>query len=173
MLTFRIIELPEMKAAFSGPMTDRESFEKFASWFSGYHASLKHELFPRDFMWYNEKRGAQEWFYALPCEYEGNSIDGYEIVDLPHGLFAVASCMDADLDRAADWMKTREEILSWVQASDRFELYVNGDGKRERYPMFHIVSPGYMYKDGLSIEDLYVPIRLKEPDSSGKEPCGE
>ena len=44
------------------------------------HAPWAGELYSRDFMWYNERLGAQEWFYALP--------------------------RDADLDGAADWMKT-------------------------------------------------------------------
>ena len=35
-----------------------------------------------------------------------------EITGLPCGLFAVASCLDADIDRAEDLTTTREE-LSW------------------------------------------------------------
>lgn len=62
----RIVEIPVMKAVYSGPLTDEEEFEKFNQWFSEYHACLKCELFPRDFMWYNERVGEQEWFYALP-----------------------------------------------------------------------------------------------------------
>ena len=130
-----------MKAVYSGPLTDAETFEKFNNWFSQYHASLKNELYPRDFMWYNERCGAQEWFYALPA-----------------GLYAVASCLDADLDGAADWMQTREEVMPWVKESKRFRLYRNEDGKPERYPMFHIVSPGRLIPTGISIEDLYIPI---------------
>lgn len=101
-----------MQAVFSRPLSSKEEFEKFVKWFSEYHVSLKCQLFPRDFMWYNEK----------------------------------------------DWLSTREEIISWVNASDEFDLYVNGEGKDERYPMFHIVSPGWMMSKGISIEDLYVPI---------------
>ena len=56
MLSIRIVNIPEMKAVYSGPLTDGEKFEKFNDWFSAYHASLKNELFPRDFMWYNERQ---------------------------------------------------------------------------------------------------------------------
>ena len=41
---------------------------------------------------------------------------------------------------------------------ERFPMYRNEDGKPERYPMFHIVSPGRLIPTGISIEDLYIPI---------------
>lgn len=161
MQNIRIIEIPPMKAAYSGPLTDGEKFEKFNNWFSQYHASLTNELYPRDFMWYNERLGAQEWFYALPAGTAAEDITDFEIVDLPSGLFAVASCLDADLDQAADWLNTREALLRWVSQSQRFGVYQNGDGKPERYPMFHIVSPGRLIPTGISVEDLYLPIEEK------------
>ena len=158
MQRIRIIEIPPMKAVYSGPLTDEETFEKFNSWFSRYHASLTNELYPRDFMWYNERRGAQEWFYALPAGADAAEITEFPVTDLPAGLYAVAACLDADLDGAADWMKTREEVMDWVNKSSRFRLYRNEDGKPERYFMFHIVSPGRLIPTGISIEDLYIPI---------------
>ena len=161
MQNIRIIKLPEMKAAYSGPLTDGQKFQDFVNWFSAYHASLTHELFPRDFMWYNERRGVREWFYALPAGAKEADCGGYEIVDLPGGLFAVASCINADFDQAADWLATREQLLDWAAASNQFKAHVNGAGKRERYPMFHIVSPGEMYAEHISIEDLYLPSERK------------
>ena len=74
----------------------------------------------------------------------------------------MAPCLDADLDGAADWMRTREELIAWAQASGRFRLYENGEGRPERYPMFHIVSPGWLIPEGVSIEDLYLPIEERE-----------
>lgn len=109
-------------------------------------------------MWYNERCGAQEWFYALPAGADAGELPEFPIADLPAGLYAVASCLDADLDGAADWMQTREEVMAWVRESKRFRLYRNEDGKPERYPMFHIVSPGRLIPTGISIEDLYIPI---------------
>lgn len=161
MQQIRIIELPKVKAVYSGPLTDGDKFAKFNQWFSDFHASLSGELYPRDFMWYNERIGAPEWFYALPDYANPKDAAGFDIVDLPCGLFAVASCLDADLDKAADWMKTREELIDWVQRSDRFTVYENASGKPERYPMFHIVSPGRLIPSGISIEDLYLPIEEK------------
>lgn len=158
MMKIRIIEIPKMKAVYSGPLNTNERFEAFNNWFSEYHASLKCELFPRDFMLYNERINEHEWFYALPADANVEDCGVFEIRDLPSGLFAVASCLDADIDQAEDWLKTREELINWVNESDRFELYCNTADTEERYPMFHIVSPGRMIPSGISIEDLYMPI---------------
>ena len=158
MQKIRIIEIPKMKAVYSGPLTDEETFNKFNEWFSNYHAKLTCELYPRDFMWYNERIGAQEWFYALPQGADLSEIGEWEIVDLPSGLFAVASCLDADIDQAKDWLQTREELISVMTNDGRFKPYENAEGKTERYPMFHIVSPGRFIESGLSVEDLYLPI---------------
>jgi hypothetical protein len=158
----RIIEIPKMKAVFSGPLSSEEKLKGFIGWFSTYHASLEGELFPRDFMWYNERLHVREWFYALPANADLTQITNYEIVDLPSGLYAVASCLDADLDNAKDWLGTRKEIIDWVNGSSRFDLYVNEEGKDEKYPMFHIISPGWMMPMEISIEDLYIPIVKKD-----------
>lgn len=161
MQSIRIVQIPVMKAACSGPLANGQTFERFVRWFSTYHASLANELYPRDFMWYNERLGAREWFYALPAGAKAEDCGGFEIVDLPGGLFAVASCTNADFDQAADWLSTREELLRWAAESDKFKAYENSDGKPERYPMFHIVSPGELYAEGVSIEDLYLPIERR------------
>lgn len=162
MQKIRIIELPCVKAVYSGPLTSGERFEAFVKWFSAYHALLTNELYPRDFMWYNERVGVREWFYALPAGAKPEDCCGFEIVDLPGGLFAVASCQDADFDEAADWLATREELIKWAAESEKFCLYENGEGKTERYPMFHIVSPHELYSEKISIEDLYMPIERRK-----------
>lgn len=81
----RIIEIPKMKAVYSGPLYTEAEFVAFNQWFSKYHASLKCELFPRDFMWYNERLQAQEWFYALPEGADLNECGGFK------GLFVAVS----------------------------------------------------------------------------------
>ena len=70
--------------------------------------------------------------------------------------------VDADLDQARDWLQPRAALIQWVNASDRFALHENREGEPERYPMFHIVSPGRLIPEGISIENLYVPIVEKE-----------
>lgn len=159
MQNIRILALPDMRAAYSGALVDGARFEAFNRWFSGFHASLRNELHPRDFMRYNERIGAREWFYALP---EGEcDAGGFEMVTLPGGLFAVASCLNADLDGAADWMQTFEALRDWANASERFRPYQNGPGRPEKYAMFQIVSPGELMAEGISMEDLYFPIEVR------------
>lgn len=102
MQNFRIIELPKMKVAKSGLIRSPEEFFAFCSWFNGYHASLMCELYPRDFLWYNEKENAKEWIYALPEGAKESDCGGFEVVEYPFGLYAVGVCLDADLDEAAD-----------------------------------------------------------------------
>lgn len=161
MQKIRIIEIPPMKAAYSGPMAPGSLNMSFLEWFSQFHATLRDQLAPRDFMRFNERRNCMEWFYALPEGTDPAQTGDFEIVELPAGLFAVASCMDADFDQAADWLKTRSELMEWAESSGRFKPYENGEGKAELYPMFRIVSPGYMYDEGISIEDLYFPIERR------------
>ena len=161
MQNIRIIEIPPMKAVYSGPLSDSGKFDAFNKWFSDYHADLKNELYPRDFMQYNERLGVREWFYAPPAGADEADVGGFDIVDLPHGLYAVAACLDADLDRAADWLDTYNKLKEWAENNDKFTIHRNGKGKPERYAMFHIVSPGSLMTQGISIEDLYMPIELK------------
>lgn len=160
MQKIRIIELPEGKAVYSGPLKEPAAYERFIQWFSIYHASLKCELCPRDFMRFNEQKGYMEWFYVLP---ENAKVEGcgFDIVPFLGGLYAVASCLDGDFDGGADWAATREELRKWVNESEHFKLWENGEGKSEQYPMFQIVSPGRMYDKKISIEDLFVPIEEK------------
>lgn len=161
MVNIRIIEISKMKAAYSGPLTSEEVFEKFNNWFSDFHNSLNCELFPRDFMWYNERTNVREWFYALPQGYDESKLDNFQVVDLPSGLYACASCLDADIDGAKDWLNTRQEIIDYINKSDMFKLHENKEGSEERYPMFQIISPLSLISEGISIENLYVPIEKK------------
>lgn len=160
MQKIRIIELPAGEAVYSGSLQDPSVMQRFIQWFSAYHAALKCELCPRDFMRFNEQKGFMEWFYVLPENTEAPDCE-FETVPFSGGLFAVAPCLDGDFDGGADWYNTWEEIKQWVTDSGRFKLWENGEGRPERYPMFQIVSPGRMYASGLSIEDLFVPIEEK------------
>lgn len=151
-----------MKVVTSGPIRTQEAFEAFNKWFSEYHESLACELTPRDFMWYNEREKATEWIYALPEKAQESDCGGYEVKTFCFGLYAVAVCKDADLDNATDWMETQQEIKEWVKDSKLFMLHENGPNNEERYNMFHIVTPGWLQQKGFCLENLYVPICMKE-----------
>lgn len=51
--------------------------------------------------------------------------------------------------------------LSDDSTFEKFALYENGEGKPERYAMFHIISPGALIEKGYAVENLYVPIVLR------------
>lgn len=162
MQNVRIIEIPKMKVVTSGPIYTMEAFEAFNQWFTEYHNSLSCELTPRDFMWYNEIKQATEWIYALPAGAKEEDCGGYEVKEFSFGLYAVAVCIDADLDKAEDWKRTQEEIKQWVNSSELFELATPDNDPIERFNMFHIVTPGWLQEKGFCLEDMYVPIVLKK-----------
>src|SRR5574344_1000070 len=112
MQNIRIIELPVIKAAYSGLVQGgSKEFLAFNQWFSRLHDTLKYELFPRDFLRFNERLNGFEWYYALPCEPNEIDCGGFETVDLPGGLCAVGACTDGDFDRAEDWLDTRSKLI--------------------------------------------------------------
>lgn len=162
MQNIRVIEIPKMKVVTSGPIYTMEAFEAFNKWFSNYHSSLTCELMPRDFMWYNEEAKATEWIYALPASAKEEDCGGYEIIEFPFGLYAVGVCIDADLDNAQDWMQTQEEIKEWVDNSELFSLPTPNNDSYRRFPMFHIVTPGWLQEKKFCLEDFYIPIVLKK-----------
>ena len=49
----RIVEIPTCKAVYSGLLDTEEKFEKFYKWVH----SHEQDIFPRDFMRFNEKTG--------------------------------------------------------------------------------------------------------------------
>ena len=163
MQDIRIVEIPKMKVVLSGPITNEKEFMDFGTWWTNYDKSVKGKLVPRDFMWYNEKINAREWIYTLPNPEINRDYGGYKTKIFPFGLYAVASCIDADCDEARDWLETKKEIEDWVNNSECFALSTIENDQCERYPMFHIISPEILYeKMGIRQEDLYVPIIVKE-----------
>lgn len=136
MQQIRIIELPRMKVVKSGPIRTEQAFNAFNKWFSDYHAALPCELSPRDFMWYNERKQATEWVYALPTGADETDCGGYAVEEFPFGLYAVAVCKDADLDEAADWMKTQQEIKDWVEKANFSRCMSTRRAKRSATPCF-------------------------------------
>lgn len=161
MITVRIIEIPQMKVAYSGPLVDEKTFNRFNNWFSKYFAELECELTPRDFMLYNEEKQQTEWLFAMPENAAAGGAEGFQIIDYRFGLYAVASCRDADLDNAADWMATKSEIEDFVNKSELFELDYAASGRPARYPLFRIASPPRLIPLGVCEQDMYIPIALK------------
>ncbi len=151
----RVIEIPPLKVVSSGNISAMEDFEAFDQWWSSIEA--KHYITPRDFMWYNVKKGYLEWFFALP---EGHKdTGGYEIVDFPGGLYAVAASKDAEEEAIEE---TKASIRSWVEASGCFGLSTSESDPAERYVMTHVTTPKiFKEKMGYHLSDIFMPIVAK------------
>jgi len=129
--------------------------EEFDKWWSKIASEEYGIMYPKDFMWYNEKLGYLEWIYAIPLNLEDTS--EYEVFDFPGGLYAVATAYDEDKDRDEAYNK----IYTWVKNSQHFDVATeeNDSNYHTRYGMGHVITP-----QGLPIRnqfDIYVPIILK------------
>lgn len=163
MISFRIVEIPAMKAVMSGPIKTQEQFVRFGEWWTGYDKGVGGKLTPRDFMWYNEREQAREWIYALPVPETGGDYGGFEAKAFPFGLYVVASNIDADCDKAADWLATKAALEEYVRGSEVLELSTPENDVCERWPMFHIITPAsYHEKTGIHQQDMYMPVVYKK-----------
>ncbi|ADL50827.1 hypothetical protein [Clostridium cellulovorans] len=154
MQNVRIIKIPELKMVSSGAITNIEQLEAFDNWWSS--IDVNQYITPRDFMWYNEKKRYMEWVFAIP----DNCIDfgGYQLVNFPGGLYAVATSKDAD----EDCKTAREEICKWVSESGCFQLATEENDNEIRYTMSHVITPKvFKEKLGYHLADNFVPIVVK------------
>ena len=148
----RIVEIPTCKAIYSGLLDTEEKFEKFYKWVH----SHEQDIFPRDFMRFNEKTGFNEWFYLSNVE-----SDTYESVLFKGGTFIVATCIASSEDDGEDFENTFDYLISYASNSDMFELYHNDYVSYGLYPMFHMISSENLIEHGICQQDVYVPVRLK------------
>lgn len=154
MQNVRIIKIPELKVVSSGAITNMEELEAFDNWWSS--IDVKQFITPRDFMWYNEKREYVEWVFAIPDNYK--DLGGYQYIDFPGGLYAVATSKDTD----EDCNFVREEIRKWVSESSYFELSTEENDTTTRYTMSHVITPKvFKKKMGYHLSDNFVPIVVK------------
>ncbi len=148
-LDFKVIELPKTFMARSG----NKSLKEFDKWWSKKYQE-SNSLFPRDFMWNNEKTGKLEWLYSL----DGNEKDtnGYETFIFPGGLYATIT---AD-DNAKAKSKAYYELKRRVDSSDQYCIAneENDIYYHQRYPMGHVSTPNGFKKHQFTI---FVPIVLK------------
>lgn len=143
----RIIELPGAKMVTSG----NEDLDGFDQWWSRVDRERKDRFFPRDFMWFDPETKSLVWSYALS---DGvTDTGGYQTIDFPGGLYAVAISKDGD-DR--DGERVYQSVKEWVQASGCFAL----DERPGRYTMFHVITSDAAFGVmGYRQLDLFVPIK--------------
>jgi len=156
----RVIELPACRMVSSGRTKWNEAFgpngplTRFNEWFSAYDQTRADRFYVRDFMWGPASGTWVEWAYAVTDIPE--DLGGFEVIDFPGGLFAVAVSVDAD---GRDHDRVHGAIQRWVKKSGCFAL----DETDERFSMGNITSP-MRTKEAMGYHqmDLYFPIRIKE-----------
>ena len=149
----RIIDLPDMRVATSGKKSLEEMTE-FNEWWSAVDKKRKDALFPHDFMYYDEATKKMVWNYALPQDM--TDAGGFDIIDYPGGIYAVAVSVDGDEGVEGDGEQVYTGMKEWIKESGAFEL----DERPERCTMFHIITSDAVY-DALGYRqlDIYVPIK--------------
>lgn len=103
-------------------------------------------------MWFDEESKRLVWYYALPPDIADP--EGFDVVDFPGGLYAVAISRDED---DADGERVYAGIRKWVGDSGAFAV---DEGPR-RYTMFHAITPDEAYRTmGFRQLDIFVPIKV-------------
>ena len=157
----RIIELPACKMVWSGvcpgdhSTAENEALRRFNEWWPTQDALRKDRFFARDFMWYDHKGQGFAWGLALaelPTAADGSvDTNGYEIIDFPGGLYAVANYN-------GDASGTYQEMRKWVEKSGIFAM----DDGAGRNGMYHCINaPEAAAAMGYGQYDLYLPIAVK------------
>ncbi|MFZ5818050.1 MAG: GyrI-like domain-containing protein [Bacillota bacterium] len=143
----RIIELPAAVMVSSG----HHDLQAFDQWWSAVDRTRKDRFYPRDFLAFDPAGNRLIWYYALP---EGvTDTGGYETVDFPGGLYAVAVSRDQD-DQDGD--RVYQAVRDWVQSSGCFAL----DERPDRLTLSHVITSDAAFQAmGYRQLDIYVPIR--------------
>ncbi|MDR0883746.1 MAG: GyrI-like domain-containing protein [Oscillospiraceae bacterium] len=155
----RIIELPACKMVTSGAVNGADAFApggalaRFCDWFAAYDKQRADLFYVRDFLW-SAPNGGFQWGYAVAEIPEDTG--GFDVIDFPGGLYAVAISVDAD---GKDHDRVHSGMQEWVKKSGCFAL----DETDTRRSLGTVTSPEYI-KDILGYQqmDLYVPIKIKE-----------
>lgn len=142
----RVYEIPACKMVSSQcGMFGEGKLERFDEWFS----SLPRTMFPKDFLWYDNERGGFVWYYMYS---EGMKIaGGFDTVDFPGGLYAVASDIDG-----RDNSNAINAIKNFIKEKGCFEEDTS------RAYLGNIPTPPSAAKAmGYNQMDYYVPIKIK------------
>lgn len=142
----RIYEIPVCKMVTSqcGMFGDGK-LERFDEWFS----SLPRTMFPRDFLWYDKKRGGYVWYYMYS---EGMKVpEEFNIIDFPGGLYAVATDIDGQ-----DNSEAISAIKNFIEEKGCFEED-NSRAELGNIPTSPSASKVMRYNQ----MDYYVPIKIK------------
>jgi hypothetical protein len=121
------------------------------------------DVFPRDFMPFNDDTGKNYWLYSiLGIDVGKFDISGFEIIDFEGGYYATAIAIDPD-NNEESLPNTIQEVKDWVNQSKCFEL--DFDMKRIRCFMSQmVVADDDELKNamGYAQMEIFIPIKIKK-----------
>lgn len=147
MQSVRIYEMPAYKMVSSGVgMFGEHHFNQFEAWFS----SQKQSLFPKDFLYW-----AGDGFIWLYMFEDGMAVPPeFEVIDFQGGLYAVATDIDQQTDRAL----MKAEVDQFLRANG-----LKHDPSRPELGNI-ITSPLAKKVMGYEQMDYYFPVQAQSPD---------
>jgi len=151
----RVIELPACKMVTSGvcPSEECERMQRFHAWWPAQDALRRDRFYTRDFLGWDFDAKGFVWGLAFPELPEDTG--GWEAVDFPGGLFAVANYNGGAAEPAY------QSIKKWVENSACFRLD-EGGGRNVMWSCLN--SKAAAAAMGYWQYDFYVPIRIKEEE---------
>ena len=166
----RIIELPACKMVWSGicpssESKDDETIRRFSEWWPAQDELRRDRFYTRDFIWQDREANGFAWGLSIteiPRAADG-SVDtgGWEVIDFPGGLFAVANYNCEEGERGA--VAIYKSIKKWVEKSGCFAMD-EGAGRHIMWNCFGC-SEAALAAMGYGQCDQYVPIRIKEANA--------
>lgn len=141
----RVYEIPKCRMVSSKcAMFEEGILEEFSDWME----TLPRPMFPRDFLWFDEKQGGFVWYYMHDDSIEVP--DACSLVDFPGGLYAVACDKDGESEEEA-----MNAIARFIETSGCFVQDTS------RKALGNVITPPVAQKAmGYGQMDYYVPIKL-------------
>lgn len=148
MESVRIYEIPDCKMVSSGVgMFGDRNFERFNQWFS----ALPKTIFPKDYLFWDEKGGKTPGFHWLYLYEEGmKPPEAFRLIDFKGGLYAVITGIDG---------QNNEKEMAAVKEFVDSHGFVIDDS---RPSLGNIITPRSAQAVlGYCQMDYYTPIRAK------------
>lgn len=156
-MEFRIISLPDFKAASSGidkcfDFSSEGVLGRFDNYFSAIKPCNRDSFMPRDFLYFDEEKQGMVWIWALSEDMDDG---GNEVIDFEGGYYLTYTYKDGDEETNG---KLYSEALKYIEISEVLEL----DVRKNHYAMGHIITPAELIKaQGWAQMETFIPVKLK------------
>ena len=156
-MEFRIISLPDFKAASSGvdknfDFSPAGALGKFDAYFSAIKPCNRDSFMPRDFLYFDEERQGMVWIWALSEDMDDG---GNSVIDFEGGYYLTYAYKDGDEETNG---KLYREAVEYIENSGVLTL----DIRQNHYAMGHIITPAEVIKaQGWAQMETFIPVRLK------------